>query len=561
VSGARTSPARRARLGALLLAVAACAEPPPPPITVINTAPAPVPVSAPVPSLSLRGRLLGQGGAPMRLAHVHFGGRMVPVDASGAFTVKAPAPGLHTARFTGVDHAEHTFGFFFDGEAQEVVVTLGTYPRSHASAGASVVVLGPSKGGGEREALRRVPLQQQPDGAYTAEVEVTGGELAYEIESVFENRTVNGTQSESFEYDGGGDYVSLLHARTTRVRLRFDPAGLPAPGLPEALRFAAPASRAARIAGLHLDTARRGRAALSGPVDPGWRRELAAALRTETDADVRAAMMIAYLTPASPIDPRSEEAVLLARELLGAQRPDAGMWALCPESALVAVDLGGHRPEDVAYVDALIEALHDRDVAADLAYARLVDATHASREDEAVRAYALIQRRFAGTRAARAARRFDPSRSVKIGKLLPDFDLAALPEGKPVAHHTRAGLRGKVVLIDFWGTWCQPCVDEMKALHLAYEQHRKEGFTILSIAGNDTPDSVKAFRKGPWAMPWGHVVLDASNLKETLERFDVASFPTPILVNGDGVVLAFGDELRGGALIKTVGAAMAARRK
>ena len=147
MSGGRRSPVRRAGLAAALLAVAACADPPPPPVTVVTTAPAPLPPPPPVASFALRGRLLGQGGKPMKLAHVHLGGRAVPVGAGGAFVVTAPGPGLHLVRFTGVDHAEHTFGFFFDGEAQEVAVTLGTYPLHPALAGASVVVLARGKDG------------------------------------------------------------------------------------------------------------------------------------------------------------------------------------------------------------------------------------------------------------------------------------------------------------------------------------------------------------------------------------------------------------------------------
>ena len=52
-------------------------------------------------------------------------------------------------------------------------------------------------------------------------------------------------------------------------------------------------------------------------------------------------------------------------------------------------------------------------------------------------------------------------------------------------HIRLSALRGKVVLINFWATWCAPCMAELPALNAYYQQHRKEGFEVITINVDD----------------------------------------------------------------------------
>jgi thiol-disulfide isomerase/thioredoxin len=60
--------------------------------------------------------------------------------------------------------------------------------------------------------------------------------------------------------------------------------------------------------------------------------------------------------------------------------------------------------------------------------------------------------------------------------------------------HRLSELKGRVVLIDIWGTWCPGCVEEMPTLQRLYESYRSDpGVAFVIVSQNDSPDKVKAF--------------------------------------------------------------------
>lgn len=178
------------------------------------------------------------------------------------------------------------------------------------------------------------------------------------------------------------------------------------------------------------------------------------------------------------------------------------------------------------------------------------------REEDGVmrRYYKIITANHEGSFYAKEAENFAPDRRVQAGKQLPDFSLPSLEDSTET--HEKSDFRGEVLLIDFWGSWCAPCLKEMPHLHEAYETYRDEGLRMLSVAmREDSRQPVHTFRTEKWEMPWTHAyVPDGSDLEEkVMSRFEIKGFPATILVGEDGQILATGGELRGQKLLGTLG--------
>lgn len=510
-----------------------------------------------------RGTLLGHEGKPMRLAHVHAGDRSTQVDAGGGFRVDASGPGFVPVRFTGVDHAELTVDVYVDGEGSPLEVTLGTYERRAPPFADASVVIYLREGGRPPVPFFRRPVKKLAGGLYGAILLEQSDEIFYALEDVARGHRTNGVEAESFAYDGRQSYIGQLHRVGGAFRVVLDDAKMPPAGLRPRLRFADAGSRAARLTGLGFDAARRAEdEAARRPLAPAWRAEiaraLAVALAGERDADVAAALRLAYLVPPSGLDEHREEAVTVARALLDQLAPQSRLWAMAPAAALTAVDLAGRAPSREAYLDELTDGLRDRAAASAFVGARLRAASRAGRDDEVARLFGILRARFAGTTAEKAVAFYDPARRVRPDHALPDFDLPALSDGAAAhaARVTRAGLRGKVVLLDFWGIWCGPCVAEMRNLHDVFARYKDAGFTIVSVAVRSTVPNIRRFRAVRWSMPWHHVVLGEHDQDEVVDRFEIKSYPSPILIDAEGKILEAGDGLRGDALDRAVATAL-----
>ena len=142
----------------------------------------------------------------------------------------------------------------------------------------------------------------------------------------------------------------------------------------------------------------------------------------------------------------------------------------------------------------------------------------------------------------RLKRRTEVLRQTDFGKVLPDFTLPDT-SGNPV---TFSSLRGKIVLVDFWASWCLPCREENQNVLKLYQKYNKDGFTVISVSIDEKKDKwLQAIQQDK--LTWYHVSSlkgwecpTANNLGVT---YGMSGVPYTLLVGRDGKVI--GHNVRG----------------
>lgn len=130
---------------------------------------------------------------------------------------------------------------------------------------------------------------------------------------------------------------------------------------------------------------------------------------------------------------------------------------------------------------------------------------------------------------------------LAVGAPAPEISLPT-PEGSPLS---LSDLKGKTVLIDFWASWCRPCLEDIPHLKALYAKAKDKGFTILSIS-IDTRDAAwrNALRK--YEMPWPQVVASNGYEAEAARTYFVNAIPYNLVVGPDGTII--GKSMRGDVL-------------
>ncbi len=118
--------------------------------------------------------------------------------------------------------------------------------------------------------------------------------------------------------------------------------------------------------------------------------------------------------------------------------------------------------------------------------------------------------------------------AIKEKTVAPLFTLEDLT-GKEVS---LADYRGKVVIIDFWATWCPPCRKELPYIHKIYEKYKDKEVIVLAITSESNIEKVKGFiEKEGYSFP---VLIDGR--RETNSAYHVRAIPMLFVLNREGII-------------------------
>jgi thiol-disulfide isomerase/thioredoxin len=98
-----------------------------------------------------------------------------------------------------------------------------------------------------------------------------------------------------------------------------------------------------------------------------------------------------------------------------------------------------------------------------------------------------------------------------------------------------AQLRGKIVFIDCWATWCVPCIKELPHVKAAYAKYRDQGFEVIGITFDKVPDRAKLVKFiADESLVWPHFFNEQGGANFFGDRYNIRSIPATFLLDRDG---------------------------
>lgn len=135
--------------------------------------------------------------------------------------------------------------------------------------------------------------------------------------------------------------------------------------------------------------------------------------------------------------------------------------------------------------------------------------------------------------------------SLKIGQKAPDFEAETL-DGDYIS---RASLEGDYVLLEFWATWCGPCIPEIPHLKSLYEKYHQDNFKIIGISLDQDKETLINFIDNR-EMEWVQVFIEEGWEGELPRLFNVSGIPRMYLLDPKGNII--GRDLRGEEMVTKV---------
>ncbi|HVO73334.1 MAG TPA: TlpA disulfide reductase family protein [Ignavibacteriaceae bacterium] len=513
---------------------------------------------------TVKGKLLDVFGKPSQYAQVgileegvEFGKDFVNCDEKGNYKIKLTKPGVNILLFSMPSHnfLEVPVDNNRDKEFN-IDVTLAPY--KYKDNFDAVYIAGNFNNYNIRSPEKMI---KKDDGTFVFELETDLKELTYCLCGIEKHgRTVNAPDSYGYEADFTGDYRSILPVKNNKAVVVFDPLKLLKKDVEYKISFSG-SEYDGKIFKIYKDYdsissdayskmreyAEAGKNPVNFKYDGGsWFGDLPEKIETEKDNDIKNCLKMAYLAfiETNPIGYDYKKASLFFESV----SPDNAAWELFPMAFFSYTKLFPSYKWD-ELEESFLNKSASTSLKINILENKLYMAKSGGDEENYKKIRSMIENKFGNNESIKELlNRYPAETKIRVGADVPDFEVVSLDNEK--VKFTKQSMLGKIYLIDFWATWCAPCVNEMNFLHKAYEKYKDKGFEILSLSIDGKKDDVINFRKYKWKMPWKNSFIGPSSpLPSTFEAIGV---PRPVLISKEGKILAVDMDIRGEKLEETL---------
>jgi thiol-disulfide isomerase/thioredoxin len=519
-------------------------------------------------SVEVSGVVIGADKKPCVLSHVHFGKPYADLaerttkecSKDGKFSITLPGAGNYMFYASGVNHEEIAIPLFIREDGKPIKIAIQLKANLIDEVVSEPTIIGDWN---KFSFSKKVPMSVSDDRTkFTYEFIADADSVAYQLLDVVGGHSMNGSLSDNYVYDGGGDYRSVVNTKKgEKVVITFDP---------EKIRHAKTGKPVVKFEGneflqkaydIKSTADAMNQAALIPPKDGGPvgmtdakhteivkylydKMQAAGRMRQKEIAEYTGVLL------ADSYHPQFWFEKQIAENIFKTVPPESPFWGMAPGSMDAVAGLIDSVTAQKYMADALANN-PERNVKANLLCGKLIALTNNRQSDEARKVYNQLKADYSDIREIKYyMTEYNPDAVIMVGKPLPDFDVKEMGSDNRI---TKASMMGKYYLVDMWGSWCGPCIRELPGLTTAFEKYQgRKGFTVLSMALDPSEEVVKKFRDKRFKMPWMHTVLTGLFKDPVAEKFEVMGVPKPILVGPDGMIVATEPDLRGEQLEKTL---------